>query len=86
MSLQRELESAHARQQEHLKPSTYIFQLPWERLTVVKPVPEAVEAMLDEVFCSSKIEPRIDCHLFQYRSPLANDLFTITLIRASKRY
>ena len=67
-------------------PSTYLFQLPWERLTVVKPVPEAVEAMLDEVFGGSKVEPRIDCHLFQYGSPLANHLFTITLMRASKRY
>lgn len=28
--------------------------------TVVKPVPEAVEAMFHKVFCSPKIEPRID--------------------------
>jgi hypothetical protein len=31
----------------------------WD-LTVVKPVPEAVEAMLNEVFCCSKVEPRVN--------------------------
>ncbi len=30
-------------------------------LTVVKPVPEAVEAILHQVFCCPKIEPRINC-------------------------
>jgi len=29
-------------------------------LTVIKPIPEAVEAILNQVFCGSKIEPRID--------------------------
>jgi len=29
-------------------------------LTVVKPIPEAVEAMLNQVFCGTKVEPRID--------------------------
>lgn len=29
-------------------------------LTVIEPVPEAVEAMLDQVFCGSKVEPWID--------------------------
>jgi hypothetical protein len=30
-------------------------------LTVVEPVPEAVESVLDEVFCGAEVEPRIDC-------------------------
>lgn len=30
-------------------------------LTVVEPVPEAVEAILDEVFGGSEVEPRVDC-------------------------
>jgi len=29
--------------------------------TVIEPVPKAVEAMFHEVFCCSKVEPRIDC-------------------------
>jgi len=29
--------------------------------TVIEPVPKAVEAMFDEIFCCSKVEPRIDC-------------------------
>lgn len=28
--------------------------------TVIKPVPEAVESIGDQVFCSSEIEPRVD--------------------------
>lgn len=32
-----------------------------ERLTVIEPVPEAVKAMLDEVFGGAEIEPGIDC-------------------------
>lgn len=31
--------------------------------TVVKPVPEVVEAMLDEVLGRSEVEPRIDCSM-----------------------
>jgi hypothetical protein len=31
--------------------------------TVVEPVPEAVEAMLDQVLCRPEIEPGIDCTL-----------------------
>ena len=34
---------------------------PNEWLTVVEPVPEAIEAMLDQVFRCSKVEPWIDC-------------------------
>ena len=30
------------------------------KLTVVEPVPEAVEAVLDQVFGSAEVEPRID--------------------------
>ena len=30
-------------------------------LTVVEPIPEAVEAILHEVFGCSKVKPRIDC-------------------------
>lgn len=30
-------------------------------LTVIKPVPEAVEAILYKVFGRSKIEPRVNC-------------------------
>lgn len=30
------------------------------RLTIVKPIPETVEAVLDKVFCCSEIEPRVD--------------------------
>ena len=32
-----------------------------ERHTVVEPVPEAVEAVLDKVFRSTEVEPWIDC-------------------------
>lgn len=31
-----------------------------ERHTVVEPIPEAVKAILDKVFCCSEIEPGID--------------------------
>lgn len=30
-------------------------------LTVVKPIPKAVESVFDQVFGRSKVEPRIDC-------------------------
>lgn len=33
------------------------------RLTVVEPVPEAIESMLHEIFGRSKIKPGIDCNL-----------------------
>lgn len=29
--------------------------------SVVEPVPEVVEAIVDEVFCCAEVEPRIDC-------------------------
>jgi hypothetical protein len=31
----------------------------WQR-TVIEPIPKLVEAMLHEVFCRSKVEPRVD--------------------------
>jgi len=31
--------------------------------TVVEPVPEVGEAMLDEVFGGSEVEPRVDCSI-----------------------
>jgi hypothetical protein len=31
-----------------------------EQPTIIEPVPKAVEAILDQVFCRSKIEPWID--------------------------
>lgn len=32
-------------------------------LTVIEPVPEVGEAMLDEVFGGSEVEPRVDCSM-----------------------
>lgn len=29
-------------------------------LTVIKPIPEGVKPMLNQIFCCAKIEPRID--------------------------
>lgn len=29
-------------------------------LTVIEPVPEAMEAILNQVFCSPEVKPRID--------------------------
>ena len=34
-----------------------------KRRTVIKPVPEAIEAILYKVLCCSKVEPWIDCTL-----------------------
>lgn len=28
--------------------------------TIIEPIPEAIESMLDKIFCCTKIEPRID--------------------------
>jgi len=36
------------------------------KLTVVEPIPETIEAMLNEVFCSPKIKPRVDWHLSEH--------------------
>ena len=32
-------------------------------LTVIEPVPEVGEAMLDKVFGGSEVEPRVDCSM-----------------------
>lgn len=29
--------------------------------TIIEPIPEAIESMLNKIFCCTKIEPRIDC-------------------------
>lgn len=37
------------------------------RHTVIKPIPEWIEAMLDKVFCCSEVEPRVDWKSCQLR-------------------
>ena len=44
----------------HIKRKVGVFIAGGVR-TVVEPVPEAVEAILNQVFRCSKVEPRIDC-------------------------
>lgn len=41
--------------------SIFLLEVAGVRLTVIKPVPETVEAIFYKVFCCSKIEPRINC-------------------------
>ena len=36
--------------------------------TVIEPVPEAVEAILDQILGSSEVEPRIDCALINMQT------------------
>jgi hypothetical protein len=44
--------------------------------TVIKPVPETVEAILDEVFRCSEVEPGINCNEHQPKYQLERDWST----------
>mgnify|MGYP007098512214 CR=1 FL=1 len=48
--------------EQHLK-SVYVgLRQAWqEERTVVEPVPEALKAMGDQVFCCAEVEPGVDC-------------------------
>lgn len=39
------------------------WSIAWVYRTIIKPVPEFVEAVIDQIFRSSEVEPRINCSL-----------------------
>jgi hypothetical protein len=38
----------------------------WMPCPVIEPIPEIIEPMLNEIFCRSEVEPRINCILISW--------------------